>query len=93
MEYMDVENIKDHDDWYLKVALYADLRVGPFGILTLQERLDDLHARSEKYGAHPEFIDFSKELEKQVQENMSIGVDSISDETVTSHENLRSHSI
>src|SRR3989344_5468981 len=93
MEYMDVENIKDHDDWYLKVALYDDLRVGPFGILTLQERLDDLHARSEKCGAHPEFIDFSKELEKQVQENMSIGVDSISDETVTSHENLRSHSI
>jgi hypothetical protein len=28
-----------------KIATYSDMRVGPFGIISLQERMDDLRAR------------------------------------------------
>lgn len=93
MGYWDVENVVKSEDWYLKVALYSDLRVGPFGILTLQERLDDIHSRLAKYKERPELIDFAKELEKQVQENMDVSVNTITDETAPINDNLLSHEI
>lgn len=93
MGYWDVENVIKSNDWYLKVALYSDLRVGPFGILTLQERLDDIHTRLAKYKERPELIEFAIELENQVQDNMDISVDSITDETAPAIDDLLMHEI
>jgi len=33
------------DNWEAKIACYADMRVGPFGLLTLAERIQDLKKR------------------------------------------------
>lgn len=93
MSYWDVENVKNGSDWYLKIALYSDLRVGPFGILTLQERLDDLHTRLEKYRIRPELIGSAKELENHIKERLNISVDTISNETIFIDRNLLSHKV
>lgn len=88
MGYWNTKYVRDCDDWHLKVALYADLRVGPMGIIHLQERLDDIHVRLEKYRNKPELIGFAQELEKQVQEKMDVPVDRITDENIEIDQSL-----
>ena len=93
MGYWNVEQVKNSKDWYLKVALYSDLRVGPFGILTLQERLDDIHTRIEKYKTKPELIGFAKELENQIQVNLDIPVSKINHISITINDDMLNHSL
>jgi 5'-deoxynucleotidase YfbR-like HD superfamily hydrolase len=44
--------IAESDDWELKICAYADQRTGPFGILSLDERFEDLKRRYAVRG-HP----------------------------------------
>lgn len=93
MGYWDVENVVNSNDWYVKVALYSDLRVGPFGILSLQERLNDIHTRLPKYKERPELIEFAKDLESQIQENMDVSVDTITSDTASVSTDLLMHNV
>ena len=93
MGYWNVKEVKNSTDWYLKIALYADLRVGPFGILTLQERIDDIHTRIEKYKTKPELMGFSQELENQIQSNVCIPVSSIDNNSISINNDLLNHSL
>ncbi|HBC72717.1 TPA: hypothetical protein DCZ90_02830 [Candidatus Amesbacteria bacterium] len=91
MGYWNVEKVKNSNDWYLKLALYSDLRVGPFGILPLQKRVDDIHARIEQYKNHLEFIGIAQELENQIQANLEISVSKINNNSIIVNENLLKH--
>lgn len=73
------------DNWYPKILLYADLRVLPNGIATLEERFADVRERMPKYVERPDFVDLlnaGRKIEKQIQENMSIPVFEINREMV-----------
>ena len=40
--------VLNSDDWNLKISSYADFRVDPFGIVSVDKRFDDIEARYQK---------------------------------------------
>ena len=73
-----------------KVSNYADMRVGPYGILSVKERTDDGRMRysrktSETKNEKTNFDDVVNglfELEKQIFENLKITHTDINDESI-----------
>lgn len=92
MEHKEIDRAKfalECSDWELKIISYADQRVGPFGIISLKERFDDLKRRygtkKESIISNPEFdrwIKHAFELEKQIFANMDIGPEDVNDESI-----------
>ena len=83
------EYIADCDDWEIKIAAYSDQRIGPFGILSLNERFSELKKRyankDNKNVNNPKidvFIDCAFKIEKQVLGNTSLKAEDINDEVV-----------
>lgn len=72
------EKIRDHGSWELKICEYADLRVGPRGVLPMKDRIDEAKKRyAQKAGfdmSGPREDNFAKLLnaciaiEKQLEE-------------------------
>lgn len=89
LKYMDIyftEEIMASSNWELKICSYADSRIGPNGILSLQERFDELIVRyRDKPSAtinHPrrdEFIPLFHQLEGRLQERTSVDLEGLSD--------------
>lgn len=81
MEWERAHIVLKQRDWEVALAIYADMRVGPFGILPLRQRLDDLHHRRAQR-------DFEKtlqgalELEMTISSLTKISLESISDSDV-----------
>ncbi len=68
-----------------KILLYADMRVAPTGIVTLQERLDEVRSRSLKHKNNPDFpalVDAVVKIEQEISSNTNITLDHISDKTL-----------
>lgn len=77
--------INKSNDWYIKILAYADNRVTPSGVSTLEERLSDIRIRAEKYKSRPDFEDLinaCRELEKQIQNNLDVPVDCLSPDSI-----------
>ncbi len=58
-----------------KILQYADLRVLPNGVCTIEERINDVIERYPKYTNLPNFDDLAnacRELEQQIQENIDV---------------------
>lgn len=74
---------KNSDNWYLKILFYADMRVLPDGVGTLEERIEDVRTRMPKYANRPDFPDLvaaCREIEGQIQQKMNVSVSEISDQ-------------
>ncbi len=79
----------ESDDWYRKVCSYADFRVAPYGIVTVNERFDDVIKRYE--GRVHVLSDIQKTeekrkncliLETQIQEKSAYPLDDITNEKI-----------
>jgi len=68
----------------LKILYYADLRVLPLGVGSLEERIADIRKRyNPEYTSRPNFeelVNACYEIEKEVQQNLDVSVDEITDE-------------
>lgn len=74
-------------DWENKLGKYADLRVGPHGVLTLKERFDDLQKRyaGRKFMQDPRLpsaLQATFVIEKQVLSNTDLAPGDITDNTI-----------
>lgn len=75
------------DDFNMKIIHYADMRVGPYGILSYDERMDEAKKRykDKKYLPGEEelakLVGCGKELEKQIFVKCKIKPEDINDET------------
>lgn len=73
------------------IPIYGDMRIGPKGILTLRERLDDLKFRT----GESEHEQNGIQLENLISKNVSINLNDISDEQINQNfdylENLTFH--
>ncbi len=81
----------DSNSFEFKIAAYADMRVGPHGILSLRERLDDLKARyanrprkRERKESSEVLIESLHGIERQIFEYCSIKPEEINDVSATS---------
>ncbi len=76
---------KNSNNWPLIIMYYADLRVLPFGIGSLEERLSDIKKRYLNMVARPDFKDLlsaCRDIEKIVQENLDISVNEINNNSI-----------
>ncbi|MFA6077220.1 MAG: class I tRNA ligase family protein [Candidatus Paceibacterota bacterium] len=80
---------RDSDEMSIKITHYCDLRVGPHGVLSYDERMDEGKKRYEgrtdvfAVQGREELIVCGKEMEKQIFEKCKIKPEDINDETVT----------
>ena len=76
-----VGNILETGSIELKVCQYADLRVGPHAIVSLEERLTDFSRRYAGKGGsvHADVLPLCRELERQIFANASIKPEEIND--------------
>lgn len=77
------------NDWEIKIAAYADQRIGPFGVLPLKERFAELKRRYKKKENknvnNPKlgiFIECAFQIEKQVLRNTNLKPADINDESI-----------
>ncbi|MFA7300813.1 MAG: hypothetical protein WC069_00685 [Candidatus Shapirobacteria bacterium] len=77
--------ISESSNYLLKILYYADMRVLPNGIGTLDDRLSDVRNRMPKYTSRPDFEDLigaSRDIETQIQKSVSISLPSVNNETI-----------
>jgi hypothetical protein len=91
MSYTNAVTIAASQDWILKILLYADLRVSPTGIISLKDRLDDVHTRLPKYKERNDLYDAGFLIEQQIQSNLNVPVSDITDEKVAVDDALLLH--
>ena len=101
MAFAKTDVIARGNDWSVKIAAYCDFRVGPFGVVSLQERLDDLRKR---YGGKTHDFDcagegaFTKErvdllyacdseIETQIMQKLRIAKEDITTQTIQEYFN------
>ncbi|MBP9802891.1 MAG: HD domain-containing protein [Candidatus Pacebacteria bacterium] len=82
---------KEGNDWELKLLHYADMRVGPFGVLSYEDRMEDARKR---YANAPEdemtreqnrrelLLACGKDIETQIFEHCKIRPEDINDESI-----------
>ncbi len=73
-------------DYSHKILLYADLRVTPKGISTMEARLKETTERTPQYAESPdlpELLGAAKRIEKQIQDSLDIPVSEINFESAS----------
>jgi hypothetical protein len=71
LEWDNAKRVVEDDDFESGITIYSDMRIGPFGILPLQERIENLRTRNTSH----DFDAIAKEahiLESTLQTNISI---------------------
>lgn len=66
-----------NNSWPAKILAYCDVRVTPYGVVTMKERIDDLQKR---YGRNLDWYDFLYRLESDIKMATDTDLDSITEE-------------
>lgn len=72
--------LAQENDWYSKILLYADMRVMPHGIVSLEDRLSDVRNRMPQYTNRPDFeelLDAARDIEKQIAKTLDKPINEI----------------
>lgn len=80
-------DIANSDNCLLKILYYADMRVLPSGVGTIEDRISDIKNRMPKYSSRPDFGDLVSachKVENQLQERTNFQLPDISEEMVKS---------
>ncbi len=83
LEWENIPQILRQNDFECALSIYCDMRIGPFGILSLQERLTNLQSRSSIF----DFVQLKNNsllLENSLIEKISIDVNQITDKQINS---------
>ncbi|MBI2330477.1 hypothetical protein HYU94_03725 [Candidatus Daviesbacteria bacterium] len=68
--------ILENQDYESVIPIYGDMRIGPFGIMLLQDRIDNLATRNNKFDFHI-LKKAAETLEETLQKNLSINLNGI----------------
>lgn len=82
------QNLESYD-WDIKICAYADQRIGPFGVLSLKKRYDDLTKRKNRHVEKPGIIGSAFKIEEQIMSNteLNFNPESINDESILEYVN------
>ncbi len=75
-----VIKVVNGNDWYAKILLFADLKVGPTKIMLVKERITDIKNRMPHYTNRKDFPAMLLSLEKldeQIQEYLAVDINSV----------------
>jgi hypothetical protein len=86
ISFSQIESLMSTGTLEQKIANYADMRVGPFGVLSLSERLDEIKhrysARTDRpfnLERHNAFAKYELQLEQELFQNISLRPEDITD--------------
>jgi hypothetical protein len=87
MDFSNKGNIVNTDKWAGKICGYSDYRTGPFGIVTIEGRWEDLNKRypAEAFGGmekRKELITQDFQMEKEIFQHLSIKPEDVNDATI-----------
>ena len=86
--FLKLEDVLNGSDWGLKIFVYCDMRAGPFGIVSLTDRIADIKMR---YGHRDssvnrkdagKYFDCMFKIERQVAANAQLKPEDINDDSV-----------
>jgi hypothetical protein len=85
-------------DWLPKILQYCDLRVSPYGLMGLGERMQEIKERYGKYASRPDFaemVEAAKALEDEISNAVSDKIETIltSSSLEKHHVSLRNYTI
>ena len=87
LEWDNTQKVLGKKNFESAILIYSDMRIGPFGILSLDERIDNLQTRNQSYD-----FNFIKKaagrLEQALQKHSLINLKTISDSTINSRSNV-----
>lgn len=69
--------IESSDDLLLKILFYADMRVSPKGLVSMEERLTEIMNRLEKYKGRKDLLEAAFRIERQIESLMNKPVEEI----------------
>lgn len=75
-----IRNTATLNDWLPKILQYCDLRVSPYGLMGLDDRMEEIKERYEKYASRPDFDEMvlaAKSIEAEISTAMSDDVTSM----------------
>lgn len=78
LKWENIQRVIESKDFESAITIYCDMRVGPHGILSLQDRLDNLKTRT-TFADSAFYKKTAPHLEIMLQKYISIPLDSISD--------------
>jgi hypothetical protein len=78
IEWSLIPDITRRDHFGALISIYCDMRIGPFGILSITERLKNLEERRESEDWEI-YFKLGEELEQKIKENTSIDLQSLTD--------------
>lgn len=81
----EMNKIFEIDNLQTLLVLYCDMRIGPEGILSMKERLNDIKSRYNEIKDYNLFYELGMRLEKMMQQNTSINLQEITDYELNVH--------
>ncbi|MFO0703986.1 MAG: HD domain-containing protein [Patescibacteria group bacterium] len=84
-EWKNMQKMFDTNNLPVQIVLYCDMRIGPNGILPLQERLKNIETRYGKGLDHEMFMRLGLQLEKVIQEKTKIELNLIQENDLETH--------
>lgn len=84
LEWIYLPRLIKENDWESIVLIYADMRIGPRGIISLKERLSELKARAPFEGIDV-VISLIDKIEQIIQERTSAKLNSIRNEDMSAN--------
>jgi putative nucleotidyltransferase with HDIG domain len=83
MSWRNIDEIIAEDKWELGILTYTDMRIGPFGVLSVKERIENLVKRSSKDEQYYEtYLKNGENLENELSKRVSIDLSSITDQNL-----------
>lgn len=83
------ERTADVEDYELKICTYSDQRVAPFGVVSLDERFEDLKERypgaEDRYPRTEQLIEAAHQIEEQVLERTTLQASDITEKKVSGY--------
>lgn len=76
-------SIRDGDNWSLKLLLYCDMRVGPHGLLPLEQRVIELMTKSKKYTRREDLLTAIIEIEQKLKDKTKTILSEITSKSFT----------
>ena len=82
LEWENIQRVIDNQDFESAITIYCDMRVGPYGILPLQDRLNNLKVRT-TFTDHAFYEKAAPRLETVLQKYVSLPLNGINDIQLT----------
>ena len=81
LEWSNISKLLKNNDTESLMPIYCDMRIGPNGILSLNDRLYDLKVRTNQ-NDYEKNVANGTDTEKMIQQNCAINIDSVNDQQI-----------